>query len=442
MFFAAKPGHVGLMAFAGLFGGLQAWKALLLMAILSVGILVLLQSVAEQWFGKEWGLLTGLATACSPLLVEYSKTALSPVSSLFFAVLSLWFLQQGKRPLLMHICAGLAAAAAVLCHYNTLPLLFAIMVSHIHRCRPKDIAAALLGGLFFLLLAEGVLTVADRILAGVYPEFKTFFGELFYNLNRNHLSGKVFNQFDADALVTDGFRGYTVQAYHHTAGWLLAGFSAPLICFAVGFTTKAILKRPFPLQSAEKTRETLYIMGWLILFPMVAWLLYPWKIERNFVQCIPGIVLLFPPLFCVLWGNNLHKKQYRLAVILAALTLCLAGILVNFPKRTNSPIVQMIELNRSFLESLPADSANANSFPRATSPLWKWYLGPEQANTGRAFRFLDFSSFSENPLLITTDYSLRSTPENYEPWGKPLLDQEHKVPWRLLIRSTPEPEQN
>lgn len=440
LFFAAKPGHVGLMAFAGLFGRLTAWKALFLMALLGIGTVVLIQLIAERWYGKECGWLGGLSAACCPLLLEYSKTALSPVSSLFFAVLTLWLLQQPSRRLLFHVLAGFAAAAAVLCHYNTLPLLFAIMVSHLHRCRPRDVAGALLGGLCFLLLAEGALLFAGKLLSGVYPEFRSFFGELIFNLNKNHLSGKVFHQFEANALVTDGFRGYTMEAYWNAGKWLLTGFSLPLVVIFLGLYRSVFFKHSegesfFP--SADSNLRIRSTLAWLILFPLVIWLLYPWKIERNFVQCIPGVALLFPPMV----RSALRLLSPKL-IASVAIAVCLTGLIVRFPIRERSPIEELIRINRTAFEALPEESINAESFPRATSPLWKWYLGPEQTNTGNGLQGIDFASFDEKPAILTTDYSSPNQPTDYQPWGKTVLDPEHQVPWQLWIKSSPAPEHN
>lgn len=418
LFFAAKPGHVALMAFAGLFGGLTAGKALVLMALLTVATVLLMQSIGEAWYGKEWGWLAGLATACSPLLLEYGKTVLSPVSSLFFAVLCLWFLQQQHRRCLMHVLAGVAAAGAILCHYNTLPLLFAMMVSHLHRCRPRDVAGAFLGGLFFLLASEGVLLLADKSLQSAYPEFRSFFGELMFNLNKNHLSGKVFQQFDSNAIVTDGVRGYALNAYIQSVGWILVGFSLPLGVMLLGLFAPIGKQEEAEnaIQPQKQLRETRSILAWIILFPLVVWLAYPWKIERNFVQCLPGLVLAFP-LGCYYLMQYTTKQR----VILGAVSICLAGMLLNYPLREKSPIEQVIELNQNELRALPTGAFTATSFPGATSPLWKWYLGPEQRQRGRVVDYVDFSTF-EDSQMRGTDFTETARLSEWKPWGKPMND--------------------
>jgi 4-amino-4-deoxy-L-arabinose transferase-like glycosyltransferase len=474
LFLAAKPVHVGLLALLGVLTPLTAGKALLLMATLTVGCVALIQGIGTRLFGPGAGLYAGLMMACSPLLLKFGITVLSPVTMLFFALLSFYLLLQEKRRAVMLFAAGVAAALSVFCHYNIAPFLLALLIGFWGRLNGKEYAFAIGGGVVCLLAVEGALLGADVVLAKAYPEFRSFFGELFFNLNKSHLSGKVLQEFSSASPLTDGVRGYSLKNTLIPLGWILSGVGIPGLIGLAVFGNKSLSVRPEagkitprwllelfskfcavicllrvassargkPRHSTTMTAFASYritnsrytanrqiilktTLAWIILLPFVFWMAYPWKIERNFVQLLPGLALGF--------GVMMMRFEVLLpavAVRVLGSVLLLGTYALNPAIREPSPIEGCIQQNEAALQTLPAGALNGSSFPFSMAPIWKWYLGPERKNRRGAPLPIDFSQF-ESPLLYGHD-SRFSEPEGTVGWPEGVVLTENNVEFYFL----------
>ncbi|MDX1970895.1 MAG: glycosyltransferase family 39 protein [Candidatus Sumerlaeia bacterium] len=409
LFLAAKPVHVGLLALLGVVTPLTASKALLLLAALTVGCVALIQGIGSRLFGAGAGWYAGLMMACTPLLLKFGITVLSPVTMLFFALLSFFLLLQEKRRPLMLFAAGVAAALSVFCHYNVAPFLLALLVGFWGRLKGKEYALAIGGGVVCLMAVEGALLGADVVLANAYPEFRSFFGELFFNLNKSHLSGKVLQEFSAASPLTDGVRGYSLKNTLIPLGWILSGVGIPGLIGLAVFWNKSFSVRPEA--GSIKLR---WLLGWIVVLPFVVWMAYPWKIERNFVQLLPGLALGFGVMMM-----RLESLCPSVVVRVVGSVLLLATYALNPAVREPSPIAECIQQNEAALQALPAGALNGSSFPFSMAPIWKWYLGPERKNRGLSPLPIDFSQF-DSPLIYGHD-SRFPEPEGTVRWPQSVV---------------------
>ncbi|MEQ8820072.1 MAG: hypothetical protein RLY93_07480 [Sumerlaeia bacterium] len=415
LFFAAKPGYVGLLALGGIFSGsVSASVALWINALSFVGIVWLTYLVALRRFDWPWAArAVGIFCVASPLLAHSARTALSTTPALFFAMLALWLMHIERRPLLMGALAGASAFFAFTCHYNILPLLLALLVAYWPSEPPRRRMAVIAGAAGCVIAIEGALLAADWLLRDAYPEFRSFFGELYANFTRSHVPGA------ASALErTDGVRGYGFKAYLYVGilmayGYHFLGVAALLGCL-------------WAWKSKLWPGGTLRLIAAMIAVPLAFWLLYPWKVERCFVQLAPGIALAGGWTFVrfgQLWISSAQGERAdaappaRVPIYWVLLGMAPAAgaiavsVFASMPQPSRSPYAETAAVNAEVIARLPAGALTSASFHRASAPLWKWYLGPgfeEVAGEG-AVAPSDYRGFGA-PLVIARDPLSASAP--------------------------------
>ena len=402
LYFAAKPGYIYLLALWGLvLGGLTATKALFLNFLLALGTLALLQDSAQRLFGARAAFFAAALLALSPLFLDFSATALGPVPATFFCILAFWLAIRDKPALWRVLLAGLAAAAAFLCHYNIVVLLLTFGIgtwpggSWLKRI---GLPAAFV--LFLAIFHLGTVAV-DRALAEAYPEFRSYGSELVRNFSFAQLQDGG-DEAARDAIpedMTDGQRGYDARAWLHLAYILFNRLHLLLPVAVIGL---AWLGRSKKLEGRH-----LWLLAWWAFLPTLFWALYPWKVERSFVHCVPGLVLAaavviqrIAPL-----DEDPEAPRNRRDIALGLLiSLVLLSLLTISPGNLfgKSPFERMVRQNESLISRAPEGTFTGRSFHWRTAPLWKWYLGPERLNRGKLSPGVDFAS-SRQPLLVGAD---------------------------------------
>jgi len=413
LYFTAKPGHILLLALAGaLAGGLTTSVALALNAVAAVLAVALAQDIATRRFGRRAGLISGFLLASSPLLCAYGRTALGLPTAVCFALAAFWLAERSGGRRGWWILAGIAAFAAIACHYNAAPLLVALAVGG-WPDRPRRCWGWVFGSFAASLACFQLATLlGDFALRDAYPQFRSYFGEL-----RHAFSTAQLPSLDGSAGVLpgseDGVRGYGSEAWRYLAVVLARGFHVQLL-LAVAY-----------LVAVRGERRSWRLLAWWAVFPLAIWSLYHWKVERAFVVAAPGIAVA-----AGVFLDRLARSPAARARALAAacgLAAMGAGAVLSVPREDRAPFSRAVAANRDAIEALPPGAFTAASFNWRSAPLWKWNLGPERIRRGGRADVVDFASF-DPPLLVAIDPQSRTPdpvyaanlPEfaNADPWGQ------------------------
>lgn len=395
LYLAAKPGHILLLALTGLLsGGLSAAKGLWPSVVATLGIVWLTQEIAARRFGPRAGLLAGAMCLLCPLTLLFGASALGLSTSCFFGLLAFRLLDSEDAAAWRLKVAGIAAVASFTCHYNAAPLLIAMAVGFWPKFSWRQRLTIAASALAALLVFEGTLMAADRILQNAYPDFRSFFGELHYNFT-HHQAG-------SEELSRDGVRGYGATAWLFLLGILAIGFHWTGLAALIGlfWAWKAN-----PMDSKDR-----WLLTWWLGFPLVFWILYPWKVERSFLQLVPAVAVWAG--FCFdrglsQWAAAAGDSSPRWWSVLGYIPLggtVVLGLLLVLPPcfQPRSAYALAVEANEDWIREAPSRTFTAASVNWRTGPLWKWYLGPEQLYRSGTFDSVDFSTF-DTPLVIAVD---------------------------------------
>ncbi|MCB2153984.1 glycosyltransferase family 39 protein [bacterium] len=405
LYFAAKPGYIFILAFLDLLtGGLTSGRALALSVLCGVGVVALTQSIAEKRFGWRTGLYAGLLVALNPLVLQFGRMALGVEPAVFLALLAFWIMEHADGKAWRAALAGAVAFAAFTCHYNVAPLMLALGIGAWPLWSRRTRIALIAGGIVSAGLFEGALLGVDFVLRNAYPDFRSFFGELYYNFAVHQVAGGEEAVIAAGAAEsTDGVRGYGAAAWFYLIGTLAAGMHWLLIVGVVGLIW---MKREPIIEGSDQR-----LLLWWTLFPLVVWSLYPWKVERSFLNVVPGIAVLAAVVldrFQERWNragqegeaNAVWKALGWFPIAMVLLT----AVLLSIPQLSPDPSGQrrLVMNNRDWIASLPRGSFTATSFNWRSAPIWKWYLGPELHRMDIETPGIDFSSF-DLPLYAAQD---------------------------------------
>lgn len=390
----AKPAHIGFLAMVGLLlGGLTAFKAALFSVACALGSALLVVRLGEKLAGPGAGLAAGFLWATNPLAIEYGRSQLSIASSVFFLLLGFWLALEARdrRPRLLGFAAGAALFVACTCHYNVVLAILVLVVLLWNELSGELKAWIFAGGAALGVLVEGMLLIVDFGLRNSHPEFMSLLGEIWWNLNDFHLKPT-----EGAMASPDGVRGNGLEAWLYWAQLQATGLHLlPVLALAL----------VVPARRALGPRQWVLLAGWALV-PWLIWTIYPWKVERVYLMVVPGMAIFAAAAVVEL----LEERGLRVAVVAG---LAAVGVMVALPRVPvgPSPYAAVVAANREALAALPEGAVTAISFPASSVPIWKWHLGPEQANRGRAVpAAIDFSSFGQ-PLLITEDrWSARGFP--------------------------------
>jgi hypothetical protein len=401
LYFSAKPGYVGLLAVAGLVtGGLTAATAQLLALLSCLVALAALQVMAARRGNFTAILATGLLFVACPLVLKFSGSALGVMPAMACVLAAGACVEVRSRSLPVALLAGALVLLGVLCHYNVAPLALGLGLGLAPCVGPRIRAAAVVGFLGAGLLFQGGTMVADRVLEPVYPDFRSWAGEL------THAFSSAQSRSDPQAVALeatipperrDGVRGYGRRAWGYLGEMLLVGMGVPLL-LALG------LGIPAWRREATDRRGDWWLPLMAAGVPLVVWALYPWKVDRALVTAVPGL--------CLLGGLGFERlaegwslPRRRLMAGLAA-GVMLAGAVVGGTSRWGlpgpSPYAAAVARYDGWLGSAPGGSVTARSVHWRLGPVWKWYLGPERLNRGLRSPGVDFAS-RELPWVIVWD---------------------------------------
>lgn len=401
LYFSAKPGYVGMLAFAGLVaGGVTAAKAQILALLSCLLGLVALQHLAARRGNFTAILATGVLFGACPLVLKFSGSALGVMPAMACVLAATALVEARSRSLPVAILAGALVLLGILCHYNVAPLALGLGLGVAPRVTPRIRAAVLGGFLGAGLLFQGGTMVVDRILEPVYPDFRSWTGELTHAFS----SAQSRTDMEAAALEAtipperrDGVRGYGPRAWGYLGELLLVGMGVPLL-LALVFGVPAWRREP------KDRRADWWLPVLAAGVPLVVWGLYPWKVDRALVTAVPGLCLLGGMGFERLLESWSALRRRLVAGLVAGLLL--AGVVVGGSGRWGipgpSPYGAAVERYDAWLASAPDGSLTARSVHWRMGPVWKWYLGPERLNRGKASPGIDFSS-RELPWVIVWD---------------------------------------
>ncbi len=396
LYFTAKPGHIALIAAAGLAtGGVRAGTAIALSILAGLGVILLTQRLVDETVRapRDAGTLAAWLVATNPLIVGASRSALGLGTSTCFALLAAWFLLRRRWDWrVASAAAGAAAFLAFTCHYNAAVLLAALGAGMALRgVERRRLAVSLAAFLACCALVQGATAMAARYIRPSYPEFRTFLGELGYN----------FLSYQASSAPTaDGVRGFGIAAWTHLLFILATGLVLAVPAAVAGFLR---LRRP-QRHHAQRRR---FVLLWALL-PFAVWCMYPWKVERSFVGVVPGIAALAALGIAV---RSPRRRADRILSAACAAALVVANLAFALPRiiGDQSPYARAAREGADRIASLPAGSITLASCGWRSLPQWKWYLGPDLAGRlGRVPPAVDFSS-TRPPGVLCLDHLTSSS---------------------------------
>ncbi|MCX7020625.1 MAG: hypothetical protein WCK47_02590 [bacterium] len=410
LYFAAKPGHIALLALIGLAtGGLTAFKGVLLSVTAGIGIVLLTQSITVKRCGDITGLIAGVFAALTPLMIASSRSALGLSTSVFFTLLAgRLLMMSARRDVLVGVSSGIAAFMAFSCHYNSIVLMAAITAGlwpSIAKRRRYIMAG---GFIACVMLSEAFTQLAAYFIRPVYTGYRTFLGELIYNF----MSYQAAPFSPARSSVTeeffpDGAHGYGIDAWLYLLSSWWHGFGILLPLAIVG--TISMVKG----RGVSHSGGRLFLWwGWM---PFVFWSLYPWKVERSFMGVAPGLAAIAATAASSwLTGNHriftnqseqtlMFPARLRPGIMRTLSWIMIMSLYFNILiiqqslKNDRSPFALVVSRAPEYIRALPANSITGWSAGWRSLPQWKWYLGPE-------FR----QRYGAYPPAI--DFSLRQSP--------------------------------
>lgn len=394
LYFTGKPGYVGLLAVAGLVtGALTIVKALALGSLLFVLGAALLGSLVARIRSERAGLVAGLLFALTPTAGLYAATALGLSASVCFMMLALWLLASREECGAWRTAAsGACAAVAISCHYNAGPVLAAAALGLLPRLDRRHIIWGLGSTLLAILLIQAASMGADAALAGTYPEFQSWFGELRGAFFDHQVAASPGAEIAGGE--RDGARGYGVAGLMELGRIGVLGLQGSLVIAVAGLGA-AVCARA----RGDAPRVDWFLAAWGLL-PVALWSLYPWKVERAFFCAIPGLAAFGAVAIDAALGSGRGGARVLLAGVLVAGLLTTALRL----ERDRVPISRVVEDNLGFLARQPPGAITGASLHWRYGPIWKWNLGNERINRGAPLAGVDFSG-TGLPRLVAADPS-------------------------------------
>ena len=270
-------------------------EALIMACIAGMLICVLAWVLAWQYSGfRDAGAYAFLFLIFSPLIFKLSREASGTIWALVFAMSGLACLQWSasfppRRRWTIGLFAGVLIGYAFTCHFNIAPFILGsflaggifcvqkwqrdplVTPSNWFRLYLQAVAPAAIGSLAVLALIEIATQIVDYRLRNVFPEYRSFFGELrhFFVRDQVPMLGGV--------LYGDGVIGWGAEAWlYYGRAILREGSQVFLILITLSYV---IIFH----------RKIISILGpSLILFiiPVLFYATYVYRVERVLGMCL------------------------------------------------------------------------------------------------------------------------------------------------------------
>lgn len=411
LYFAAKPGYILVLAALGILaGGLTTFHAALVNLLFGVAGVALTQNLVARRFGTLEGLWAGLFLATMPVYCQFARQVLGVVPMVAWMMAGGLLLQlavsgRQRRGAMLGALAGTAFFIGFTHHYNGVVLAAALVLAAWREIGRWPKVGLLAGAVASAALFEAMFHVAARLVGGTYPEFRTFLGELAYNFSAHQAGG---------APSQDGVRGYGADAWVMLGRTLAGAFHWVTALALIGLGV-----------ALKHGKVTVGEATWLALvagLPLLAWSLYPWKVERSFASVAPGMAAgggVVAARFLRSWtraGSGRPAGMWTFIGVAPLASLAGIGALMSLPVEERGMAARAVEANEAWIATAPPGTFTAASFHWRSAPLWKWELGPHRANRGRPTPGIDFSSFSAPAVHATDPLALDSVGPSPTGW--------------------------
>ncbi|MEC7641254.1 MAG: tetratricopeptide repeat protein, partial [Nitrospinota bacterium] len=265
-------------------------SAIYLSVALGTGTLYLIYLLGRQIFNREVGMIALAVSAFSLLLINYSRTALTPAGSMFFFTLGLYLLfreiktppqERKDTPFQLLFWAGLSIGFSFTIHYNLayyflvtyfFHLLFCLFAKHDKLQRLKE----------NMILAAG-LSLPLVIFEFGYPL-------LYFVLYKKHILFTYFQEVLYNALEAGG--GSSLWSFFLAFVWLGESPAYCILILASGLFLAVVAAR-----QRDPAQGGLLVIAFLP--PLILSALDFPLVGRNLAPSLP--------LFAVLVGNFIHR---------------------------------------------------------------------------------------------------------------------------------------
>ena len=297
LFFQGKFGHILLIVTAFLIGSIRVEMVLYLNVALGTATLYLTYLLGSQVFNREVGLISLAISTFSLLLINYSRSALTPAGSMFFFTLGLYvFLKHlksthiKKKDAFIHpyFLAGFLIGFAFTIHYNLAFYFLVVYFYHLFlSLNAKDQKRRSLKE--NLILAAG-LSLPLMIFEFGYPLF-------YYIIYKKHILFSYFQEVLFNALEAGG--GSSLWNYFPLFIW---SGENPAYCILV--LTAGIFLFIVLLRQWEPSRGLLLLTAFFPPF-LLSTLDFP-LVGRNLAPSLP--------LFAIIIGKLVSEIAQRTTI--------------------------------------------------------------------------------------------------------------------------------
>jgi len=355
-------------------------------------------------------LITIAGCLVSPLVLYLSREVSGTIWALAFALGAACAMQAGvaaekqSRRVAWGVIGGLSLGYAFTCHYNIAPFILAVFIATgvqawYNRRDFRSITQALwipaATSLMVLAFFEAVTRVVDYRLRDVFPEYRSFFGELrhlFFTAETGTFKGQS---------VGDGIIGYSAEA------WLFypLALAREGMLFYGGLLALPVIVKLYGIPWRNLAGAVL-----LLIIPTVFWAAYAHRVERVLgMVIVAGYITIG-----VAYGIAISRRpraSLKLLPFFVAL-LALTGLRSIKLLQTESPIPRVVNTTLAYQEN-HGGHINAGSFHPGFGPLWKWTIvertrKPEYQS---ARTLIDFSSSANPDILFVDPETTKPTPD-------------------------------
>jgi len=411
LYSAGKFGYSLLLALATLPGQVSQFSGLILAWIGGIAVCGFAALLTWQYSRNAVAAFLTLAGClASPLLLYLSREVSGTVWALALALGAACAIQAEitavtrRVRIAWGITGGLALGYAFTCHYNIAPFILAIFLAtavQVWQRRPgtRSVVQVLwvpaAASLLVLAIFESVTQVIDYRLREIFPEYRSFLGELhhlFFTAETGTFKGQA---------VGDGVIGYGAEAWLYYA----AALAREGLLFFGG-----LLVLPFIVKRIGIEWRVIASALLLLLVPTLFWAAYAHRVER-----VLGMVIVAGYIVSGLgYGTALERRpdlKLKLLPVFMAL-LVLTGFRSVRLLQVESPIPQVVEKTLAYQEN-HGGRINAGSFHPGFGPLWKWTIveRTRKPQYQSARTLVDFSSAADPDILFVDPETTKLTPD-------------------------------